>query len=62
MVSVELNGKVRSRGIVAINSEWVESGEGGIAALKLIEGSFSQIQPMPVCILDVLIFLIEASV
>ena len=40
----------------------VESGYGEDAALNLIDISLLQIQPIPVWILEVCIFLIEASV
>ena len=48
--------------MIANSSIRVESEEGGVAALNLINKSFSQIQPIPDWILDVCKFLIEASV
>ena len=43
MVIVELIGRTRRREIIAASSEREESGEGWIAALNLIDKSFSQI-------------------
>jgi hypothetical protein len=50
IVIVELFGMTSRRGIIAISSEREESGEGVIAALNLMDASFSQIQPILVCI------------
>jgi hypothetical protein len=62
IVAVELIGITSKRGMIAIISEREESGEGLIAALNLIDGSFSQIQPMLDCMFEDWRFLIEASV
>ena len=62
IVIVELIGITSRRGIIADIFAQDESGEGLIAALNLIDVSFSQIQPIPDCIFEDWRFWIEASV
>ena len=49
IVIIKLIGITRRKEIIADSSAREESGEGVIAALNLIDGSFSQIHPMLVC-------------
>ena len=62
IVIVELIGRTRRRKIIAASSEWEESEKGCVAALNLMDRSFSQIQPIPDYKFGIWIFLIEASV
>ena len=62
LVRVEFVGIVSRSVMIENSSIQVESGYGEDAALNLIDISLLQIQPIPVWILEVCIFLIEASV
>ena len=49
IIIIELIGITRRREIIADSSAQEKSGKGVIAALNLIDRSFSQIHPMLVC-------------